>query len=110
MADFVIVEELLPELERISEEISFRTCFQGGNFEAGIVVFHPRHSADPKYITHSDKDLVCYVIKGSGRLRIDGEERAVAPGLVSHIPKGTPHDFCASGEELLIFYLTIQNP
>jgi mannose-6-phosphate isomerase-like protein (cupin superfamily) len=48
------------------------------------------------------------VLKGRGRLRIDGKRVALAPGIVCHIPKGTPHDFTAQAGELVLFYALIQ--
>jgi mannose-6-phosphate isomerase-like protein (cupin superfamily) len=58
---------------------------------------------------HADKDVVCHVIKGNGRLRIDGERFPLRPGTICHIPKGTPHDFAAGkSEDLILFFSLIK--
>ncbi|HEX2932453.1 MAG TPA: cupin domain-containing protein, partial [Candidatus Binatia bacterium] len=62
----------------------------------------------PKQINHADKDVLCQVIKGSGRLRIDGKRISLRPGMICHIPKGTAHDFAAGKNgELVLFYSLI---
>jgi quercetin dioxygenase-like cupin family protein len=52
--------------------------------------------------------VVCQVLRGRGRLRTAGKRIALAPGMICHIPKGTPHDFAAGKSELLLFYSLIE--
>ena len=109
MMELFSLDSLLQGLEKLSQEICFKRCFQGEKFEAGLVLFRPvpTEGRDSKQINHPDKDLVCHVLKGRGILRIRGEVIEVKAGSLCHIPKNTPHDFSAKDEELLIFYITI---
>ena len=69
----------------------------------------PEKNSNPKQINHADKDVVCHVVKGSGRLRIDGKRIPLKPGTICHIPKGTLHDFAAGRRnELILFYSLIK--
>jgi quercetin dioxygenase-like cupin family protein len=99
----------LKTLKQLSEEIRYTDCFKNPNFTAGLIAFRPKKNADSKQITHSDRDVVCQVLKGSGRLRTNGERTPLRPGVVCHIPKGTPHDFAAGRNgELVLFYFLIK--
>ncbi len=57
-----------------------------------------------------DKDVVCYVIRGKGRLRTDGGIRPLESGMLCHVPAKTPHDFAALDEEMLLLYILIDQP
>jgi mannose-6-phosphate isomerase-like protein (cupin superfamily) len=49
------------------------------------------------------------VLKGRGRLRINGRRIQLRPGIICHIPKGTSHDFAAGKTgELVLFYSLIK--
>lgn len=99
----------LKTLKAVSAEIQYSECFKAERFSGGLIAFRPNKTRDPKQINHSDQDVVCHVIKGRGRLRIGGEHRPLRPGVVCHIPKGTPHDFAAGRSgELVLFYLLIR--
>src|SRR5688572_26410368 len=95
-------------LKKLNDEIRYADCFKGNTFTSGLIAFRPNKNSDPKQINHDDKDVVCHVIKGTGRLRVNGKRIALRPGVVCHIPKGTPHDFAAGrSEELVLFYSLI---
>jgi len=98
----------LKRLRKLNDEIRYHDFFKGRTFTSGVIAFRPRRGVDPKQINHDDKDVVCQVLKGRGRLRIDGRQVALAPVTVCHIPKGTPHDFTAQAGELVLFYTLIQ--
>src|SRR5438034_3394917 len=83
----------LKKLRKISEEIRYKGCFEEEQFTAGLIAFRPSTGSDPKQINHDDKDVVCHVLKGRGRLRMNGRRIPLRPGTICHIPKGTPHDF-----------------
>lgn len=105
----VKIDSALKALKRISAEIRYADCFKTEQFSSGLIAFRPSKKSDPKQITHDDKDVVCHVIKGSGRLRVRGKRTPLRPGMVCHIPKGTPHDFAAgTSGELVLFYSLIQ--
>ncbi len=99
------VEKALKELQPINEEIRYKSCAEGKAFSAGLICFLPRKGADPRQINHEDKDVLCHVLKGRGRLRIRKREISLEPGMICHIPRGTPHDFAAGkAGELVLFY------
>ena len=102
------ISQALKELKKITDEIRYADCFKEENFTSGLIAFKPTKKSDRKQINHDDKDVVCQVIKGSGRLRVGGERIPLRPGIVCHIPKGTPHDFAAGRKgELVLFYSLI---
>lgn len=102
------VNAALKGLQKINEEIRYKSCFEEKQFTTGLIAFRPQKNLDPKQINHDDKDVVCQVLKGRGRLRVNGRRIALRPGTICHIPKGTPHDF-AAGErsQLVLFYSLI---
>lgn len=103
------IREVLRHLEKVNEEIRYKSCVEGRRFSAGLISFRPRKGSDPKQINHRDKDVVCHVLRGGGRLRVNGRRIALKPGTICHIPKGTPHDFAAGKKgELLLFYSLIK--
>jgi quercetin dioxygenase-like cupin family protein len=99
----------LKGLKKLNDEIRYADCFADKQFTAGLIAFRPTKNSNPKQINHADKDVVCHVIKGTGRLRADGKRVPLKPGTVCHIPKGTPHDFAAGkSSELVLFYSLIK--
>jgi mannose-6-phosphate isomerase-like protein (cupin superfamily) len=105
----VKITQVLRRLKKISPEIRYADCFKQPQFTTGLIVFRPIKNSDPKQINHNDKDVVCHVIKGNGRLRVNGKRVPLRPGTICHIPKGTPHDFAAGKSgELVLFYSLIK--
>jgi mannose-6-phosphate isomerase-like protein (cupin superfamily) len=103
------VESALKRLKKLNDEIRYADCFAEKQFTSGLIAFRPAKNTNPKQINHADKDVVCHVIKGSGRLRINGKRIPLRPGIICHIPKGAPHDFAASKKgELVLFYSLIK--
>ena len=103
----VDVDEALAELAAINSEIRHKGCIEGDGFNVGLVSFSPTTTTDPKQIVHDDKDVVCHVLRGRGRLRASGEVTRLRPGMLCHIPRGVPHDFAAEGDELVLCYSLI---
>jgi mannose-6-phosphate isomerase-like protein (cupin superfamily) len=101
------VSKALRQLKKINEEISYSSIAARGGFSSGIICFRSRPRADAKLIRHSDKDVICEVIRGSGRLRAAGRKIALKPGMLCHIPKGTPHDFAASKKKSLVLFYSL---
>ena len=102
-------DTLRKELVPINDEISAVTPLRFRNYQAGLVLFQPRQGPDEKWITHTDAEVIGYVLEGQGRLRLQEEESTVAPGGICHISVNTPHDFVAEGDTpLLMFYVTIK--
>lgn len=103
------IRKALRRLKKINEEIRYVSCAEGKAFSAGLISFKSRKDSDAKQIKHHDKDVVCHVLKGSGRLRIKSRRISLKPGAICHIPKGTPHDFAAGKKgEMVLFYSLIK--
>lgn len=105
----VKIGNALKRLEAINREIRYRSIVEGKGFSAGLISFRPRKLSDAKQINHPDKDVICHVLRGAGRLRINGRKVPLKPGTICHIPKGTPHDFAAGKKaEMVLFYSLIK--
>ena len=103
------LQEALKNLNRINQEIRYKSLLEGRVLSTGLISFRPRKDSDPKQIKHRDKDVLCHVVRGSGRLRINGRRISLKPGTICHIPKGTPHDFAAGKKgEMVLFYSLIK--
>ena len=53
-----------------------------------------------------DEDEVYYVVKGRGRLRVDGEEQSIGPGSLLFVRATSNHSFFEVEEDLtlLVFF------
>jgi mannose-6-phosphate isomerase-like protein (cupin superfamily) len=103
------IKKALTHLKAINDEIRYTSVAEGHGFSTGIISFRRKKRADAKQIMHSDRDVLCQVLKGRGRLRVNGRRFALAPGTLCHIPKRTPHDFAAGTTgELVLFYSLIK--
>ena len=99
--------EIVRNLKKINEEIEYTDCFESEHFTSGVIAFRPTKNPNPKQIEHTDKDVVCHVVKGTGRVRINTRRIQLRPGMLCHIPKNTPHDFAAgkTGALVLVYSL-----
>jgi mannose-6-phosphate isomerase-like protein (cupin superfamily) len=105
----VNITTALKSLKKLNDEIRYADCFKEKQFTSGLIAFRPSKNSDQKQINHNDKDVVCHVIEGRGQLRVNGKRIQLRPGIVCHIPKGTPHDFAAGKSgELVLFYSLIR--
>jgi quercetin dioxygenase-like cupin family protein len=105
----VKINQALKNLETINEEIRYASLADGRRFSAGLISFRPKKRSDPKQIKHRDKDVLCHVLRGRGRLRVNRLRIMLRPGTICHIPRGTPHDFAAGKTgELVLFYSLIK--
>lgn len=103
------INTALKGLKKLNDEIRYADCFAAKQFTSGLIAFRPTKNASPKQINHADKDVVCHVLRGSGRLRVKGKRIPLKPGTICHISKGTPHDFAAGKNgELVLFYSLIK--
>jgi len=99
----------LKGLKKITDEVRHTDCFKEDHFTSGLIAFRPAKNSDLKQIRHKDMDVVCHVLNGTGRLRVNGKRVTLRPGTICHIPKGTPHDFAAGKKsELVLFYSLIK--
>ena len=105
----VRINSQLKRLKKLNDEIRYADCFAEKQFTSGLIAFKPSNNSDPKQINHPDKDVICHVVKGRGRLRVNGKRIPLKPGMICHIPKGTPHDFAAGKSGgLILFYSLIK--
>ena len=105
----ISISTSLKHLKKLNDEIRYTDCFKEKQFTSGLIAFGPTSHGGRKQINHDDKDVVCHVIKGKGRLLVKGKIIPLLPGIVCHIPKGTPHDFTAGKNgELVLFYSLIK--
>lgn len=105
----VKVRQIIKDLRQINPEMRYKNCFEEERFTSGVIAFRSQKTLDTKEINHQDKDVICHVIKGRGRLRIQNRRIELRPGTICHIPKGTPHDFAAGKSgELVLFYSLIK--
>ena len=105
----VKIAAILKRLKKIDDEIRYLSCFEQKQFTGGMIAFKPAKKSNSKQISHDDQDVICHVLQGTGRLRIDGRRIRLVPGTLCHIPKRTPHDFAAAGSgEMVLFYLLIK--
>jgi mannose-6-phosphate isomerase-like protein (cupin superfamily) len=53
-----------------------------------------------------DEDEVYLVVRGRGRLRVEGEERAIGPGSILYVRATSEHSFLEIDEDvtLLVFF------
>ena len=103
------IKQALTRLKKINEEIRYANFVEGKRLSAGLISFKPARRGDSKQIRHRDRDVLCHVLKGSGRLRVNKRKIALASGMFCHIPKGTPHDFAAGRKRhLVLFYSLIK--
>ena len=103
------LQNVLRQLSALNAEIRHQSCFEEKQFTSGLIAFRFHRNSDRKQINHHDKDVVCHVLKGRGRLRINGRRIQLRPGMICHIPKRTPHDFTAGKRrELVLFYSLIK--
>ena len=102
------LEEVAAQLKELGQEMRYATCFESDRFTQGIIAFAGKPAAGTQ-ITHDDKDVLCYVISGTGRLRTTDREMVLKQGSICHVPAGSPHDFQATGDrELVLLYTLVE--
>ena len=102
------LEEVAGQLRALGQEIRYATCFESTRFTQGIIAFASK-PAGGSQITHDDKDVLCYVISGTGRLRSGDREMVLKQGSICHVPAAQSHDFQATGDrELVLLYTLVE--
>ena len=105
----VKIKQALKHLRQVNDEIRYATVVERRGFTAGLISFEGKQPSDAKQIKHRDKDVLCHVLRGNGRLRINSRRISLRPGTICHIPKGTPHDFVGGKKgRLVLFYSLIK--
>ena len=102
------LEDVAGQLKPLGQEIRYATCVEAGHFTQGVIAFSGKPGS-ANQITHDDKDVLCSVISGTGRLRSGDKEMVLKQGSICHVPASVAHDFQATGDrELVLFYTLIE--
>ena len=88
----------LEELRRKNKK-SYLEFLRVSSLSAGIYVL-ARGSTDPQKPHHEDE--MYYVVRGRARMRIAGEDQAVAAGSIIFVAANVPHSFFEIAEELVV--------
>ena len=110
--DVFHLKEEVNHLREGGKEIHHRPLVERAEYRAGLVVFRPLETppanhGKPQEITHPDLDVLAHVVEGSGTVTVRGKSENLFAGKVLYLPAGTPHDFSAGGEDLVLFYAQI---
>ncbi len=87
------------ELRRRAHGRLYEEFVREPSLSVGLYVL-PAGGTDPQR-PHGE-DEVYLVLRGRGRIRVDGEDRPVEPGSVVYVPAGAEHRFHDIAEELAI--------
>ncbi len=110
--DIFHLDEEVNRLREGAKEVLHRPLVEREEYRAGIVVFRPLETPcdndeKPQEITHPDIDVVAQVVQGSGTITVRGKSENLSAGQVVYLPAGTPHDFSAGGEDLVLYYTQV---
>lgn len=75
---------------------------------AGLFWLHPGHETEAD--VHPESAEIYYVVSGSGRLVMDGEEYRVSKGQTVYIPAGVDHQSFNDGDEDLCYFYAFAPP
>ncbi len=67
----------------------------GGAFSALVAEIKPGEGPPPH--RHHDREEYFYILEGSFRLSVAGQEETVGPGTLAFVPRGTVHAFTNIG-------------
>ncbi|MEM7412190.1 MAG: cupin domain-containing protein [Myxococcota bacterium] len=89
--------------EREKSDRPYHEFLRVPNLSCGIY-FLPAGASDLQ--APHDEDEVYYVVKGRGRARVDGVDRAVTPGTILYVKASSEHSFFEISEDitLLVFF------
>jgi quercetin dioxygenase-like cupin family protein len=59
---------------------------------------------------HDEHDLLAVVLRGHGRMWIEGEERAIGPYSVTFVPRGAVHSLRNDAPEPIVGYVVFWPP
>ena len=90
----------LPELaETLDGPVSYKEFLHVESLSCGI---YKLEAGSKDMQSAHDEDEVYYVIQGRGRLRIEGTERAVEPGMVLYVKAASEHTFFEIDEDMTL--------
>lgn len=109
-ARIVNVEALRAQARSLQDWLWSADAVKESGYDVGYIRFLPTDRPSGSLIRHADRDVVCVVLSGSGRLEHGSATSPLSPGDVCQIPVGTPHSFFAEGGALEMLYATIRLP
>ena len=92
---------------RVNALVNKQTC-GAETISAGLFWLHPGHESEVD--VHPDSAEIYYVVSGTGRLIMDGEEFRVKRGLTVYIPAGVTHQSFNDGDEDLCYFYAFAPP
>ncbi len=95
------------EARRVSLLVGKETC-GAQHLSAGLFWLAPGRETDADI--HADAEEIYYVVSGSGRLVMDGEEFRVSKGQTVYIAAGVEHQSFNDGEEDLCYFYAFAPP
>jgi mannose-6-phosphate isomerase-like protein (cupin superfamily) len=95
--------------EEAKANSDFRKVLSTGP-HAQVVVMSIPPGGDIGEEVHEGVDQVLAFIEGTGRAVVAGQESAVAPGRLVHVPAGTRHNFINTGTGALRLYTVYAPP
>lgn len=92
---------------RVNVLVSKEHC-DAQHISAGLFWLAPGRQTDDD--VHPDAEEIYYVVSGTGRLVMDGEEFRVSKGNTVFIPAGVNHQSFNDGEEDLCYFYAFSPP
>lgn len=86
---------------KVNVQVSSETC-GAQHLAAGLFWLAPGHETQDD--VHPDAEEIYYVVSGSGRLIMNGEEFRVDGGMTVFIPAGVNHQSFNDGDEDLCYF------
>jgi len=92
-------------------EVRVSEVFTSKSVMAGVIEFRDdsrrKNGGSRKLITHEGNQVVCFVVRGEGRLYVGRKRYRLNKGIVAIIPPKVGHDFVADkGQKLVMFYVS----
>lgn len=79
----------------IDMKVMLDAAATGGAFSAIVAELKPGEGPPPHL--HRDREEYFYVLEGSFRMAVDGQEATIGPGTLVFTPRGTVHSFSNIG-------------
>lgn len=83
---------------------------QFGSDRMAITMVHGEPGSEQPMHSHPEAEQVYVIVSGSGLMRVDDEEREVAPGTLAYIPRGAKHAIRNTGGEPLVYVSATSPP
>lgn len=95
--------------EKAKQNTYFRQVLESGQHTQVVIMSIPPGGKIGEEV-HLDNDQVLYLVKGKGKVVLDGEEKSFRSGDLVLVKAGTMHDFVNTGSEDLKIITTYSPP